>query len=132
MQTEKEKEEKILALQQPSTRRALLRPPEEDMLWFNRKITNWMAVPDAINMEERVGARAFSYKETKIEENLRRARGAYLAEIRKEIEQRSHPIEKREAAINAFMNVFRPEVITDKFKAFMKMCGLSEKVKDAK
>lgn len=124
------KEEKILSLQCESTKRALKRPVEDDMEWSRRKTPDtWLAVPNASSKEELVGARSIGYQEAKVEETLRRARGGYLSEMRNEPPANSKDEQKKETAANAFMSVFSPDKIKDKFKSIMALCGLGEKVR---
>ena len=113
--------DKILSIQCESTRRALLRPEEEDWDWQHRpNPDNWLAVPGASTWEERVAARPISFKEARVENTLRYMRGMYLADMRNEEELSSVTEEKKKSAINAFMNLFSPDKIKAKFKELAK------------
>lgn len=127
--TDAEKAEKILSIQAPSTKQALLRPPEQDMQWHRREIKNWLAVPEAVTWEEKVAARPISFEEVKIENKLRYDRGEHLQKLRGDVCETCVDEQKKERATNAFMNVFSPEKIKDKFKQLMTICGLGEKTK---
>lgn len=110
----------ILSLQPESTRKAMERPVEDDLKWFNRPIpANYLAVPDAKTTDELVGARALGYEESKVMARLRYNRGRYLAEMRGEGEASSVTEVKRNAAVAAFM------FVKTKFKDLMRMCGLA-------
>ena len=114
-----EKEKKILDMQSPSTRAALLRPESEDKNWGARGFGEWKAVKNASTMEEAIGARALSFTESQIEHSIRQNRGAVLAQMRKEPDASSKTYEKRSRAIDAFM------FIKVKFKDLMKAVGLA-------
>lgn len=124
--TDAERKAKILAMQCPSTRRALERPESEDEIWHDRTITGWLAVPDAKTMEERVAARKISFQEAQVQARMRYERGKRLSEMRQEGEFAPVKEEKRNAAIAAFM------FVNVKFKDLMRQAGLGETPKEEK
>jgi len=113
-----EKEQRILEIQQPSTRACLTRPKDLDLEWLNRKIPKEAQVRDEegnvfLNM------RALTFEETRMEEGIRRARGGWLAQMRNEPHLSSVTEEKKHSAIHSFMTIFSVERIKDKFKELM-------------
>lgn len=113
-----EKEQKIFDMQCASTKQAMLRKGDYDPD-ANWPPKNWMAVPDALSIEEMVACRPFTYHEVAIEERLRIKRGSLIAEARGDAPVSSVTDKKKETAIDAFMNIFSPERIKEKFKALM-------------
>lgn len=113
-----EKERKILEMQCPSTRRCLERPPDLDTEWFNREIPKEAQVRDEegnvfLNM------RALTYQETTMEEGIRRKRGAWISERRGDGNAKGVSEERKLKGIAAFMNLFSPQTIKEKFKKIM-------------
>lgn len=119
-ETPEQKAQRILDMQCPSTRRALARNGDEDAAWRNRpNPVNWLAVADAKNMDEAVGGRAITFRETSIEEGLRQRRGQILTDIRDDRNRDTLTPDKRQAAVAAFT------FVKIKFHDFMKACGLA-------
>lgn len=118
-ETPEQKAKRILDMQCPSTRAALERPEDKDAAWRNRQNPlNWLAMPDAKNMDEAIGARPLAFKEVAIEESLRQKRGLMLSDLRGEhYNAKSVTPEKKERAIEAFMSA---TTVKEKFFAIMK------------
>lgn len=116
-----DKEKRIFDMQAESTKAALLRqkdrPPEDDWLYITRPIPeSYLAVPDAKNLNELVACRPITHQEAKVEGTIRRLRGARIAQKRLEGEVTSVTEEKKERAVNAFMDMFTPDIVKMKFK----------------
>lgn len=119
-----DREKLIFDMQEPSTKAALLRqkerPKEDDWLWITRPIPeSYLAVPDAKNLNELVACRPITHQEAKVESTIRRLRGARIAQKRMEGEVSSVTEEKKEKAVNAFMDIFSLDVVKVKFKEMM-------------
>ena len=116
-----EEKKKILALQCPSTRRALERPESEDLDWWLRPLPTSDSKAQCRDEDGNVfiNARPISYYEAKMYDQHRVNRGAVLAQMRKESEVSSVDEAKREKAVSAFMFVKR------KFKDLMKEWNLA-------
>jgi hypothetical protein len=126
-------EEKILAMQSPSTRRLMELHKEgkrgNDADWPPGK---WKAVENAATFEELTGARALNFQEVKVEEHLRYNRGAYLEEKFKDGEVTSLNLEKKEKAVEAFVTANNATIYSSIKAAFadlMRFTGLISKEK---
>lgn len=120
-----EKEQRIFDKQAPSTKAAMLRQRERDPLddweYLTRPIPQeYLAVPDAKNVDELVACRALTFQETVMEERIRQTRGAKIAEMRKEGDASAVSSERKQSAIEAFMDMFSPTVIKAKFHELMR------------
>jgi hypothetical protein len=102
-----EQEKRILAMQQPSTRLALIQTIAERRAHHKSLFdaSKAIAVPDATCPEEAVGLRSFSFEEMAIATKNREARGERLAEMRKEPDAYSVTPKKRSRAVRAFMYI---------------------------
>jgi hypothetical protein len=122
-ETPEQKAQRILDIQCPSTKAALLRSNDKDEEWRHRpNPANWLAVADAKDMDEAVGWRSFSFQEVELMFQLHRKRGEILSSMQSRPPSRPVPEAKREAAIAAFMS---GKTIKDKFWSIMKACGLA-------
>ena len=125
-----EKEQKIFDIQQPSTKKALPRPKEQDEKHFWRPLPDtWVANPNAKTEEERVNARNLSYEEASIATYNRYHAGERLAAQRKETNATSITIKKRNKAIEAFIGFIEEGLPKIKFKDLMMSMGLGPKEK---
>lgn len=110
--------EKILEMQAPSTKRALLQSEEERRAFHLTPIPKESQVRDE-NGEVFLNHRALSYEETVVYSRMRYEAGERIHEMREDKTVRIDDAElkeKKQKAVSAFMDKFSVSAIRDKFK----------------
>lgn len=112
------KEEKILSLQCPSTRRALQRPTEDDAEWRSRSIpANAQCLKEDGTVD--LNVRQLTQQVADFHQELRYNRGSVIQALKDEEIKHTLTEEKKEKAVHAFMAKITLGALKERFKSIM-------------